>query len=397
MAAPTPAPPTYDQMLAAYDGDIASGEARAADPLTSALVPLELIRMYTERARLTGSYDDYARAEALMGRLEARFPRNDDICLARAQLDYSLHRLAKAKSRLDGCRSLAGGHKDAALRADLAFYSGRYREAGGIYRAIANQVGGPSAYVALALYANRTGGPAEAAAFMEAAEKRDHSASAVLSSWYALQRGLIELDRGRFAEARALFALAEQRFPGYWLNEEHFAEATALGGDTAAAKAIYEKVVRKTGLPEYLDALADIETAAGNAAAAKPMLDKAEAIYDERAKRFPEAIAGHALAHYLHSAPQPAKALALAEANYRNRPYGDSAISLAKAYLMNKRAADAARLLEGELAKGWDTAEAWQVLSLAAAGAGDKARAERAANEAALRNPHAARQYGFAY
>jgi predicted Zn-dependent protease len=231
---------------------------------------------------------------------------------------------------------------------------------------------------------------------MEAAEKRYHGGSVILESWFALQRGIIELERGKYDEARAMFTLADQRMPGFWLNEEHLAEVASLTGDKAAERRILEAVVKKTTAPEYLDWMASIEAEAGNAPAAKQLLDRAEAIYTERAKRFPEAIAGHALDHYLDAAPQPARALALAEANFRNRPHGDAAIALAKAHLLNDRPRDAVRLLEQEIAKGWDTAETYWTLSLAAEAAGNPARAKTAALEARRRNRNSATQYAFA-
>lgn len=394
--APT-AKATYEQTLSDYNAGIKSAQAAARDPLPSAAAALELVGLYTEHARLTGDYEDYGRAEDLLARVEAQFPRTDAMCLARARLHYTLHRLAKAKQVLDSCPQIAGRKEDVGLRADLAFYSGRYKDAGIIYRALADQVGGPGAYTQLALYTAKTGGPAEASAFMEAAEHRDHSDSAIQESWYALQRGLIELDRGRYAEARALFSLADERMPGYWLNQEHLAEVGRLMGDTAGAKAVYEKVVKETGAPEYLDALAVIDAEAGDTATARTLLDRAEAIYEARARRFPEAIAGHALDHYLKARPQPAKALSLADANFRNRPYGDAAIGLAKAYLLNHRPREAAKLLEQQLAQGWDTPEAWWILALAAKASGDMSRANAAALEANRRNPHSATQYAFAF
>jgi tetratricopeptide (TPR) repeat protein len=386
---------SYEAVLRDTDAAIASTEASLKDPIDSALVPLELVGVYADRARLTGSYDDYAKAEQLLARLEPKFAGTEGFCLAQARLHYALHRLAKARAALDRCPRIAGGPDALRIRADLAFYTGRYAEAGQIYRALVNQLGTPQSYIQLGLYAAKTGAPGEAAAFLEAAEKRYHGGSATMHSWLALQRGLIELDRGRYEQARALFALADERLPGYWLNEEHLAEAAGLLGDTAAEKRILEQVIRKTDAPEYLDALAGLEAQAGDAEAARKLLARAEAVYAERARRFPEAIAGHALDHYLDASPQPQKALGLAEANFRNRPHGDAAIALAKAYLLNRRPGDAARLLESELAKGWDTAETWWVLSLAARAAGNAARAEAAAREAQRRNPNSATQYAF--
>ena len=398
VANPAPAvKPAFEQVLADTNAAIASGEATVKGPVQSALLPVELVSLYTERARLTGGYNDYGRAEDLLARVPAQFKTTDGVCMATAKLHYSLHRLSLAKATLDACPGLAGQAEDVGLRADIAFYSGRYRDAGIIYRALVNQTGTPQAYIRLALYRAKTGAPGEALALMEAAEKRYFGGSAIMHSWLALQRGLIEMDRGRYDEARALFTLADQRLPGYWLNEEHLAEIAGLKGEAPAAKRIYESVVRKTGAPEYLDALGSMEAEAGNAQAAQTLFARAEAIYTERAKRFPEAIAGHALEHFLSAAPQPAKALALAEANFRNRPHGDAAIALAKALLLNARPADAVQRLEQQIAQGWDTAETYWVLSLAAKAVGNATRAKSAGMEATLRNPLSATQYAFQF
>ena len=391
------AKPTYDLVLRDSNAGIAAGEALVKGPIESSQGPATMVSLYTERARLTGRYDDYGRAEDLLARVPASLKTAEGVCLARAGLDYALHRLSLAKQTLDGCPSLAGKVEDLSMRANIAFYRGRYKDAGIIYRTLVNQVGSPQTYIQLALYSAKTGAPAEALAFLEAAEKRYYGGSAMMLSWMALQRGLIELDRGRYDEARALFTLADQRLPGYWLNEEHLAEVAMLKGDTASAKKVYESVVRRTGAPEYLDSLGSIEAQAGNTQAAKSLFDRAEAIYTVRAKRFPEAIAGHALAHYLKASPQPAKALTLAKANFTNRPYGDAAIALAKAHLLNAQPRDAAQLIRQQIAQGWDTAEAYWILSLADRAAGDAKSAGTAASEAQRRNPNSATQYAFAF
>lgn len=387
--------PMFDKVLGDNRAAIASGEAMVKGPIDSTPVPLELVNLYIERARLTGDYGDYAHAEELLARFPARYDGLDALCMARARLHYTLHRLARAKAQLDRCPGLAGTAEDTLLRANIAFHTGRYKDAGTIYRALVNQIGTTQTYIQLALFYQKTGSPGEATALMEAAEKRYHGGSAIMQSWLPLQRGLIALDRGRYDEARALFTLADERMPGYWLTDEHLAEIAQLKGDVAEAKRIYADVVRRTGAPEYLDALASIEAKAGNAAAARALLDRAEAIYTARAKRFPEAIAGHALEHYLSTDPQPAKALALADANFRNRPYGDAAIALARAYLLNARPRDALRMLEQQLEKGWDTAETYWIVSVAAKAAGDTGRSKSAAIEALRRNPYSATQYAL--
>ena len=54
----------------------------------------------------------------------------------------------------------------------------------------------------------------------------------------------------------ALYSLASDELPGWWLIDEQLAEVKRLKGDTAAAKALYEGVIRRNGLPEHMDELA---------------------------------------------------------------------------------------------------------------------------------------------
>ena len=89
--------PTFEKILGDNNAAIASGEALVKGPIESALVPLELVNLYTERARLTGNYDDYGRAEDLLARFPAKFKAMDGLCLARAKLNFTLHRLSPVK------------------------------------------------------------------------------------------------------------------------------------------------------------------------------------------------------------------------------------------------------------------------------------------------------------
>ena len=143
--------PTFEKILGDNNAAIASGEALVKGPIESALVPLELVNLYTERARLTGNYDDYGRAEDMLARFPEKFKALDGLCLARAKLNFTLHRLSRVKGELEGCPRLNGTVEDVGLRADVAFYTGRYKDAGIIYRALVNQVGTPQPYIHLAL------------------------------------------------------------------------------------------------------------------------------------------------------------------------------------------------------------------------------------------------------
>ena len=314
-------------------------------------------------------------------------------CMAHARLHFTLHRLRAASDALDACPSGVAPAEMAALRADIAFYTGRYQEAEAVYRALVNQVGLSQHYIRLALYRNKTGQPGEAAALLEAAEKRYHGVSATTKAWLKLQRGLLALDRGRFDEALAMYRAASDALPGWWLIDEHIAEVKRLSGDAAGAKSIYESVIARTGSPEFMDALASIKGGEGLRDDAIALRQRARAIYDARLRQFPEAAAGHALDHFLQERSDPATALALAQRNFATRPYGDAAIALARAWMQNGEPGRAATLLESQIARGWDTAEIHWVLGEAQADSGRSEVARQSHAAALARNPASAAMY----
>ncbi len=385
----------YEDEVESLNASIESAIQLSAKQAHDGLLRLELASLYVERARLTGSYDDYRQAEAVLVDQESRAGKSSQTSLPRASLHYTLHRLKSASAALDKAPGTADKTEVAGLRADIAFYSGRYREAENTYRSLVNQIGISSQYIRLALLKSKMGSPGEATAFLEAAEKRYHGVSATRKAWMKLQRGLIALDRGRFDEALAMYNLAADELPGWWLIDEHIAEIKALSGDKAAAKTLYESVIRRTGSPEYMDALAAIEYNEGNHEGARKLIQQARAIYEERLARFPEAAAGHALTHFLQDASDPQRALSLAQMNFNTRPYGDAAIALARAWLLNGKAKRAVSLLEHQLSSGWDTAELYWVLGEAWTNLGQHQQADRAKSAARSRNPESETMYSF--
>lgn len=390
-----PAKPSYGAEVKQIDAAIERGIAFAAKPAGSAVISLEVVALYQERARLTGNYDDYAKAEALLASLAGPKP-SASFCLAQARLYYTLHRLKQAGAALDSCPTSVEPTETASIRADLALYSGRYRVAESIYRALVNGSGTFSNYVRLGLLKKWLGSPGEAAALLEAAEKRYHGGAPVMIAWLKLQRGLVALDRGRFDEALAMYRLASDALDGWWLIDEHIAEALLLSGKTREARQLYENIIERTGNPEFMDALAAIEREAGREEHAKKLTLKARAIYEQRLVAFPEAAAGHALDHFLQDQADAKFALVLAQKNFETRPYGESAIALAKAWMLSGKPDRTVPLMEAQLAGGWDTAQIYWLLGLALHKLGQPQRAEHARAEALRRNPHSEKMYAYA-
>lgn len=388
--------PSYESEVQKIGAAIEHGIALGARQSGDKLIPLEVVSLYQERARLTGNYDDYAKAEALLAGLLSDSKPSASLCLTTARLHYTLHRLKRARVALSTCPATVDATEFAALRADIAMYSGRYREAEAVYRDLVNHAGLTQHYVRLALLRNKMGAPGEAVALLEAAEKRYRGGSPAMTAWLRLQRGLVALDRGRLDEALALYRLASDALDGWWLLDEHIAEVLLLNDKPQEAKEIYESVVERTGAPEFIDALAAIELQQGNQAKAANLTLKARAIYEQRLVAFPEAAAGHALDHYLAEQANSTAALSLAQKNFDARPFGESAIALAKAWMQARKPDRAVRLIEAQFANGWDTAEAYWILGEALHRLGQKPRADRASSEALRRNPHSEKMYAAA-
>ena len=389
------AKPTYANEVLKLDAAIEHGlQLRARQPSDN-LVPLEVVSLYLERARLTGNYDDYTKAEALLASLSKGEKPPSTQCLAYARLHYTLHRLKQASAALDGCATTVEPTEIAALQADIALYSGRYREAENTYRALVNDVGIPSHYVRLGLLKKWLGDPGEAAALLEAAEKRYHGGLPMMRAWLKLQRGLLAQDRGRLDEALALYRLASDELSGWWLIDEQIADLKRLSGDTLAAKALYEDIINRSAQPEHMDELARLLREGTTPEAASGWIKRAENIYRERLKRFPEASVGHAVDHFLQFGT-PAEALALAQKNAKLRPYGDAEIALAAALFRAGQAGAAADCIARVEASGWNTAQLHAIAAQINAGLGRAAAADLQHAKALRMNPNAMRLYPLA-
>lgn len=385
---------SYSAELKKVDAAIAHGLELAQRQPDNSLIPLEVVGLYLERARLTGHYDDHSKAETMLSRL-AGAGSGAATCLASARLHFTLHRLVRANRALQNCPATLDNAEVAALQADISLYQGQYRRAEAAYRALVNDVGLAPHYARLALLRKWLGAPGEAAALLEAAEKRYHGGSPVMLAWLKLQRGQLAMDRGRLDEAMALFTLASDAMPGWWLVDEHIAEVQQLLGNSARSRRLYEDVAARTDAPEFLDALADIEIHAGNAKRARQLIDRAGALHEQRMAAYPEAAAGHMVAHFLKYSAEPGRVLQVAQRNFDARPYGEAAIALAQANLLAGRPEAAVTLVNAQLAQGWDTAQAYWVLARALTRLGRDQQAEAAQAEALRRNALAATMYAF--
>jgi tetratricopeptide (TPR) repeat protein len=260
------------------------------------------------------------------------------------------------------------------LRAQIAMQRGEYEaafaglsEVAAADRSLAN--------AELALWHAKTGAPHEADALLVEVLAQTSPRDARRRAWTLLQRGRIALDRGANLLALQHFQDADVEFSGWWLVEEHIAEAHDRLGEHARAIAIYEELVRAHGMPQHMDALALARRHAGRDE--EGAAQAADALLVDLLAGWPEAAMGHGLEHALLRG-DAAHAVELAEANHAVRPGGDAKVALARAYLAAGRPADALAIARRASATAYRTAALHRVTADAHASLGD---AEAAAQE----------------
>lgn len=382
---------SYEDALAQLDRRIVDAEATSRDRPRDWRTHETLARRYLLRARLTGSYDDFATADAALALAFQFAPRNDGPHLAKAELDLALNRIGEAEKALNSVRHYAVAPTAAeqadiaAMRGDIAFARGQYGAAVQAYDEADRHVAGTT-NLRRAIFNSRIGRPDLAARSFDQAAAGPSRRTPQEVAELELQRGLAALDAGQRNEALARFQRANAIFPGDWRTERRIAEVNALNGDLGSAERLYARIASRTGHPAAFDALSELARRRGDPAAMLDWTAKASEAWEKRLNRFPEASYGDALGHCF-AVENWACALTLAERDHANRPFGETKVRLARALLANNRAPEARTLIEQVLASPWRTAEVHAVAADIYAALGNAAAAEAQRRQALQLNP----------
>lgn len=377
--AATEAGPSYASLLDELGQRIDGLQARVSVRADDWLTRMHLGTVLLERASLTHELEDFERVQAVLDEAFAIAPAGSGPLLLAARYNVAIHRLDQAEAFLDRAdqRAIVRPPEQLAarlLRAQIAFQRGQYDAALAGLSEVA-EVAPEAGKAELALYYAKTGAPDEAEALLEEGLDLASPKDPRRRAWLRLQLGLVALERGRALVALEHLQQADAELPGWWLVQEHLAEAHDRLGEHGKALAILEALVRTTGLPQHMDALALAYQHAGQPREAEELVARAAARWDEQLSRLPEAAMGHGLQHHLLFG-DAAKAVALAEQSHAVRPGGDAQVALARAYLKAGRAADALALAERTLAGPYRTATLHDVAAQAHAALGHDAAAK---------------------
>lgn len=382
----------YAAELARIAADITTLEAsappREPDPDRTRARRLAFKRY--QRASLRGDFAALEEVDREIGALIAPVRPDPDLSYLKANLDFKFHRLGAVRRNLEACVELRTSAPGRALQADLDLQHGRYAEAGRAYREVIEQDPTWDNIARLAHLEFKLGDDEAADRHFEEAEDELTAKEMRHYAWLQLQRGLLDLSRGRHGAAREHYERAERAYSGYWVVAEHRAELLAACGECDAAAALYERVVAEVPRPELLQALGELYAHMGLPDQAEAWFDKALAAYMDSVARGEVHYLHHLADFYADVREDGAQAVRWAGEDLALRENPATLAAWAWALHRDGRADEALEPMRRSLASGAVDVHALDRASAIHRAAGNRAEGERLALQARARNPHGA-------
>ena len=233
------------------------------DDTSTAWTTRELLALtYLDRARLSGSIDDYRAADETIKQVFQQSSNQVGPYLTRATIHVALHRYKQAEDDLSKANNALiitdeTQHKINGLLGDARLKTDLIGEAEILFKQLERNNPSMQSAARLAQLKLQLGDFAQADYWLDIADERIIARSAYHLAWLHLQRGIVDLEQSELAQALTHFNEANQKFPGYWLIEEHIAEVYTLTGRTQEAISLYRDIVERTQLPSMMAALAN--------------------------------------------------------------------------------------------------------------------------------------------
>ena len=380
-------------MVTAYRADLERIEAEIAALGDDALVEptdTETITRYVNalyrHAVHTGDLVALETVEPAIDEGIRLLPCAGDLYLLKASLTLKLHRLGDARQALAADPAAAASAQGRAILADIDFQEGHADAEAGYERLIDADPTWEN-IARLAHFRHRMGAPEEADRLLAEAEDELTAKEMRAFAWLELQRGLVDLGRGRHEETAEHYRRAEQAYCGHWLTAEHRAELLAAEGRYEGAASLYEDVLARVAKPELQQAFGELLELMGETERARPWFERALAGYLAAGERGGVHYYHHLVDFYADVRRDGPEAVHWARRDITLRDNFATRAALAWALHRDGQAAEALDAMRRALASG---AEDAHLLSQAAAihrsaGLGDEA--DRLAARAKAINP----------
>ncbi len=312
-----------------------------------------LAQAYIQRARETGDVSDYSRAAAAVeASLQSVSQDNLTALALRASLQNVKHDFAGAAETALGVLALDSADTFAlGVLGDAQAALGQYDAAETTFEKLVAVSPGLSSFSRLAYIHELRGDLREAETAWLNALSTDGGRRPENTAWAHVQFGDFYFNQGMLDEATTQYREALSAFPGFVHGEAALGRVAAARGDYEKAIALYEDVVARQPLPEYVAALGDVYRAAGREAEAQDRYDLVGAIaqlYEANGINTDLAMALFLADHNL----RPVEAVRQARAVYERQASVQAADALAWALYKNGSYIEAAELSQEALRLG---------------------------------------------
>ena len=381
---PVPQLAGYTEELARAEIDIAELESRRQGYPCDLEKRVRLAYRLFHRASLTGSMAQFEAVEAAILETILEFGPKEDLCLLKANLDFRFHRLPEVRRDLQMCPLLAGRPEGRVLLADLDFQEGRYEAARVGFERLIEEDRTWDNLARLAFWESKLGEIAEADQLYEEAEQSLTAKQMRSYAWLKLQRGVLALTHGRYADAWTHYRRADEAYPCHWHTDEHFAELLAAEGRFAEAEALFQKVIARAPKPELKQALGELYLFTGRPQEAQPWLDSALATYLESVRRGGVHYFHHLADFYADAREEPAEAVRWARKDVEMRSNFSTQAAMAWALYRDGQLSEALEYIRLALSSGVRDARIFSTASTLFEATGETAESQSYA-QAALR------------
>ncbi len=381
------APTDYAVELARIQKDIAELEDGAFSPPVDIDRALKVLHRMYHRAQLTGSATDLQAAEAAIERALREIGPLAGVYLLKANLDFRLHRLEQAGQGIAALSRFAGSARIVALSAAIDFQRGGYEAAKTGYQSAIEKSPTWDNLARLAYWHWKLGDPEVADAIYRQAEEEIPAKEMRAYAWVELQRGLLDLSRGRYDEAMSHYRTAGHAYSGYWLVDEHIAELLGATRRFDAAVALYESVIARAPLPEHHQRLGDLHVFMGQPERARPWHDKALAGYLDSAARGEVNYYHHLAGFYADVRGDGAQAVKWAAKDVALRPNFATQDALAWALYRAGRFAEAREVSREALSSGVKDAHLFFHAAMISLAVGNRDEGKELLRKAGERDP----------
>jgi len=356
-------------------------------PLSSEQATSFVYLLY-QRASLTGVLSDFQEVESTLAEVIRQLGPAGDLYLLKANLGFKFHRLGEVHQALETGRDLRDSPQGRALMADLAFQEGRYDEARlGLEELIKNDLSWDN--LARLAYLNWKLGDTGAAEQLYSEAEDELTAKEMRHyAWVELQRGVVDLRQGKFAEAAAHYQQADRACSGYWLVTEHMAELVGAQGNYHDAAKLYEDVVAKVPRPEFHQALCELYRLLDQSEKAQYWQEKALTAYLDSADQGEVHYYHHLTDFFADVVEDGPEAVKWARKDIELRDNFATQGALAWALYRAGEFGEAVTRVDEALSSGVSEAHTFFQAGMIHRAAGDNLKSERYLRQAAEINPH---------